>query len=227
MASNSEEELTLYAKITRPEGLSEAFRKVEQVQAEIKTNTGRIRVRRTIEKGLAPSYECVIKTPVTNSESLHEHNEETTTIVDDAFFDKFLTIAGQVLKKTRYYFRAGKTILHVQKGLDIRQVSLPPLIYEVDVFHINHTQRVGWCKIDIELDSMKTFIKQNYPQLSVDIPIEADLSSLPFMPESCFSAKEATPEQTDILNKLWGEFYVRDTTQHKNNESFIFEVSDD
>lgn len=227
MASKSEEELTLYAKITRPEGLKEAYRVVEHIQAEIKTNTGKIRVRKTTESGTATSYECVIKTPVTGADPGHDHNEETSVVIDDSFFEKFLHLSGQVIKKTRYFFKASKTILHVQKGLEIRQVSLPSLTYEVDVFHVSHTHRVGWCKIDIELDEMKTFIKQNYPNLEVDIPVEADLSKMPFMPESCFSAKGATPEQTDILNKLWGEFYVRTTPEHKESESFLFEVTDE
>lgn len=41
-----ETELTIYAKITDLAGLEQATSKEEHIQAEIKTDTGRIRVRK-------------------------------------------------------------------------------------------------------------------------------------------------------------------------------------
>ena len=227
MASNSEEEITLYGKINRPEGLKEAFRKVEHVQAEIKTGTGRIRVRKTTEVGIAPLYEITTKIPVSGSNEEHDHNTEHTAIIDDEFFNSFLVLATEVIKKTRYYFKSKTVKLEIHKGFDSREVPLPQLTYEVDVFHANHTRRVGWCKIDVELDGVKNYIKQNHPELGDDIPFSLDPTVLPFSPSDVFNGNDATPEQEELLSKLWSEYFVKSTDSFKESESYLFEVEDD
>lgn len=52
--SNSikETELTIYAKITDLAGLQQATSKEEHIQAEIKTGSGRVRVRKTSKDNL-------------------------------------------------------------------------------------------------------------------------------------------------------------------------------
>jgi hypothetical protein len=58
-----ESEITIYAKIGNMEGLNQAAYIEKQEQAEIRTDIGKVRVRKIIQNGRVPVYELTTKRP--------------------------------------------------------------------------------------------------------------------------------------------------------------------
>lgn len=197
-SSNKETELTIYAKITDLAGLEQATGKEEHIQAEIKTDSGRVRVRKTSKDNLIELVQT-IKTKASDNGLI-----ETSTKIDDEFFKAFLSLCSEYMDKHRYIFETTNVSLTTA---DNKVIELPKLIYDVDCFtkddHGYHT----WCKIDVEIDTILEYFNEHNLYIK-DTALKIKVSHLPFKPVDAFIAENATNEQKQFIDKLYSECFL-------------------
>lgn len=193
-----ETETTVYALIGNMEGLTKADYKEIHNQAETKLSSeAKIRVRKTTRDGIV-KYEQTIKNKVSNT-ALAKTVTETTCVIPENMFNTFFKSADKKYVKTRYVFKDEKSIAKIEGKKEV--ITLPGLIYEVDVFTNRNGKKSTWCKVDIELDSTLAFLKENYPD--VETKIIFNISKLPFNPQQPFEKRNATAEQSELLDSLY------------------------
>lgn len=202
--SAPESEITIYARIENPAGLKEADYKEEQTQVVHKLpEGGQIRVRKTTVDG-KDSYELTLKTKVPsddpNVRRYDEHNKE----IDEIFYNAFVSTGEVMMRKTRYVFVAKSVEVDVVGSEGPRKVQVPDVKYEVDLFHLNDGTYCAWCKIDVEVDAIETFIQHNYPDVT-GINLTVKVSHLPFKPAQAFMGG---PNVTETQNKLLDDLYT-------------------
>lgn len=202
-STSNETEIALYAKIDDPESLKEAEFVEDHIQLESTLISGaRIRVRKITpvkgpSEGGADRYEITLKIKQPMEAGIPS-SMETTQETDRGFFEAFAEVAHRAIVKRRYRF-TGKapTITGAEN------VVIPAVHYEVDQFVNPETKaRSEWIKIDIELDG----VLQALEQAGIDthgLRQRFNLKTLPFTSENMFSAQSATPEQKELLGKLW------------------------
>ncbi len=189
-----EQELTVYAKIGEMDRLHLADRYEQHIQLEGKFSTkGRFRARRTIVgtpkklltnepvSELLGEYTMTIKIPSEENSvnNAVRSNTEHSTEITQAFFEAMELIAEKKQVKKRYFFSTKDIVIQI--GNEKKRVVIPSIIYEVDVFQKHDGEISEWCKIDIEVQDLFTFMKTNYPQVK-QIDLKMILSSLPFKP---------------------------------------------
>lgn len=210
-----ETELVVYARIGNLEGLKSALRKEHHEQVDSKFVTGeRVRMRKTIDdKGTR--YELTMKKALDESNGVVLRHDEYTQEVDSGFYEAFKNIAGTSISyKDRYVFTPKQTTI-VGGGLDDVSnkdgivIDVPLIQYEVDVFTDAEGQIKGWCKVDVELDGINSYLEQHYPDIK-DTRFTVKISSLPFEPLNILTGTDEEKQQT--IQKLWTEVF---TTQLK------------
>lgn len=206
----AETEITLYAKITAPEGLSAAESYEHHVQLEARLGEENFcRVRQTTA-GNEKAYVYTFKLRNENHSAPVDSRQEFNLPVDAAYFDAFFKAADSCQEKTRYFFKSQSITLTVGEGNETREISVPEVIYEVDVFKKPGTDGNSiWCKIDIEVDRILTFLEHNHPELA-NVKLVIKISHLPFKPVESFIGKDATPEQKALLDKLYQTEFKED-----------------
>lgn len=208
--TKEETEVALYAKIEDPESLQEADLIEDHIQVESTLISGaRMRVRKITPikggpEGGADRYEITLKVPVENSAGIPS-SEETTQETDRGFFEAFSNVAHRAIVKRRHVFVGRAPNITGAEG-----VVIPPVKYEVDLFINPHTRKkTDWIKVDIELDEVIKALKEAGID-TTGVKQRFNLSNLPFTSENMFSNQSATPEQKQLLGKLWEtEFSIK------------------
>lgn len=201
-----ETEVVVYAKVGEPARLEECASYEDHVQLETKFQNGtRCRVRKTT-KDTKDAYHFTFKIPtVSDDKSGMESNQEVTVEVDEDFFKAFLQVAERKLVKRRYNFTSENVTLTVQDQGQDRDIVIPNIQYEVDIYTKEDGQVSEWCKIDVEVDNIITYIESNHKEIG-DIKLMVKVSQLPFAPSSTILAMNATDEQRIKIDEIWKEF---------------------
>jgi hypothetical protein len=202
-----EEEIVIYAKIGNMEGLTQASHIEQHEQAEIKTETGRIRIRKTTINGRLPVYELTSKIPVPSGAIVA--NSEKTKNINEQIYDMFMEVCPTFMSKTRYVFKAERLRVK-RKGLEAT-IETKDLAFEVDVFTKGDGSISPWCKIDIETDQIAQILRDNGIQVQ-DLKIIASISGLPFEPDNIAidSRDEEDPERQEFIKALYEyEFLIK------------------
>lgn len=203
-----ETEIVIYARIGEPDGLKAADSIEEQEQVELKIEgMGKIRVRKTTSGGVT-SYEQTVKRDIKDKVGGLDSQLENNIPIDAAFYEAFKSLGKTMMKKTRYIFKSKNVTMGITADGKIgTSVQLPEVLYEVDVFRIDSGNICAWCKIDIEVDRLETFITQNYPDLK-NIKMNIKVSHLPFKPEQCFiDTGKLEPDMVEFLDELWTKYF--------------------
>jgi hypothetical protein len=194
-----EKEMVIVCKIGDFEGLKSANYTEEQEQLELFCpQKGRIRVRKTVSED-GTDYVACIKTladPTMKVKTV----EETEQQVNSQFFEAFRFIAEHLRVKKRYVFEGEKSVITAES----KEIQLPPIKYEVDVFTKPDGSISQWCKIDIELGDFYESLKSmnNVPE-DEDIDFVVKVTHLPFKPQMAYILGACTDEQLKASKELW------------------------
>ena len=195
-----EREITVYADISNQEGLKKADRVLRHTDymAYFEKDGCKSRLRVIEHEDGTKINEFTIKVKQkSDDESAIEVSSESTINVDDNFVEAFKTVAEEGLTKTRYEFNTKSIqITYSEDGIE-KVITVPNVIYEVDVFDNNKEQ----CKIDIEVDTILDAL--DYPSIrDKKVMIRAKVSHLPFAPVNIFAKFKDGSEK---IKEFWGK----------------------
>lgn len=197
----AETELTIYAKIGNIEGLKSANASEKQVQVEAQLGkSNRCRVRETTKDGKV-TYVYTFKLKSDGDSAINSCQEFNQT-VDHVFFLGFMKAADTVQLKTRFEFISKNVTLVIGD----KTVTVPEIVYEVDVFTNKDGELVEWCKIDVEVDGLLEYLAKHHPEIK-DVKLNVKVSNLPLELSGAFIDSQKTPEQEKLLNHLWDTQY--------------------
>lgn len=193
-----ETEIAIYAKIGDPHGLEECTRKEHQIQLEGKYSNGVLaRVRKTTANGQS-SCVFTFKTKE-GSQAGVDVRSEYNAPVSDEFFEGYKKVAEHAVVKTRYVFESTKVSLTLVKDQVRREIIIPSILYEVDVFEKADGSTCEYCKIDVELDRILNYIDSKHPEVK-GFKLVVKISHLPFKP---FAAILPGDEHRELLDHIW------------------------
>lgn len=204
---HEEQEITIYAKIGNMEGLSQAALIEPQEQAEIKTPTGRIRVRKISLNGRQPIFELTTKRPI--SIGVIRKDRERTKKINEEVYSMFMDVASNFMSKTRYVFKTERLL--IKRGDMEAAIQTSDLAFEVDVFTKADGSISPWCKIDIETDKIAEILKKNNIGVK-DIKLIACISRLPFEPNTIVidNKADSDPDRKALIRALYEhEFLIK------------------
>lgn len=211
-----ETEIAIYAAIGDFHGLLKANSKETHIQASHDLSDDvSIRVRKTII-GHDSHFEETIKTKKP-SETTALSRIETTVSVTKDFFNAFLLTADFFMHKDRYIFICQNQPLTLDLASSRVTIVIPKIIYECDVFIKDGGGYHSWCKIDIELDDILTYINLHHSELDIR-RILFKVNHLPFMPTKPFIKATATNEQKKLLDTFYENFFLKKTQDYKTEE---------
>jgi hypothetical protein len=196
----TETEVCIYAKVGDWSGLDQAVHMEEQVQLDGRFEGGiKCRVRQ-----VGDVYTFTFKTPHEGDLAMIEQN----IAVDADFFEAFKQAAKYYVKKRRYIFKSTSVTTQIMVD-DIEQsITLPEVLYEVDVYYDVDDKPVEWCKIDIEIDSIMDYLSTHIK--SVDrYTMTAKISHLPFHPLGGILSSSVQEGDLAFIDRLWRERYQR------------------
>ena len=196
---SEENELTIYCKITDFDGLSQAVQVLTQTQYEIKSPTGKGKIRVRSERDGRGLSTYTLTTKVKNEDKNVASNTEYTTIIDNEYFDAFKAIAGKGQSKDRYLFPVTK----ITADNTAADISKNESYFEVDIFADATGSRYVWCKIDLEIDSILELTDKSLTTDIDKVKITAKISNLPFKPVEAFTEETATEEQKKFISVLY------------------------
>lgn len=201
-----ETEVVVYCKIGDMEALNQCSRKEHHYQIESSFKNGtRCRVRKVSNEGKDEYFFTMkVKTKDEENPSI-EANREFTIEIDKDFFEGFKAAAERALDKVRYIFNSKEVTLSFDDNGQTKEVVIPNIEYEVDVYQKEDGTTSEWCKIDIEVDNILNYIHRQHPELK-DINLTVKVSHLPFKPSNSILSVTATEEQKKKIDKLWEEF---------------------
>ena len=200
--TNSEKELAIYALIESPENLNQASHSEEILQAEIKgSSKGKIRVRKTTtDEGITFTQTVKVK-PIKDSESLIDEATEITSTISEEMFNAIFEVSNSRQDKVRHFFIMKDVTLNLHDDV-LKSIQLPEMIYEVDVYKKPDGTISKYCKIDVELDNVLKYLKQNYIEIK-EFNLKISLANLPINCTNPFIASTATDEQKQLLDQLY------------------------
>jgi hypothetical protein len=211
MSSQSEQEVEILARISNPDGMAQAFAIEKQIQAQIRTKLGAIRVRKTTtfaESGEEnDDAKYVLTTKFKENVDGIKSNTETDVDINEDIFKQFLSVAETYMNKTRYKFRVEK--LEVTVGETVHQLDTKDLIFEVDTFVKADGSMSHYCKIDLEVQSLK----EQFVQLGItasDLKYSLKVGALPFKPiDFVLNDGSDDPEKKALISKIYdNEFMI-------------------
>lgn len=180
ITSEDEDEVVIYARIGNRDGLAKATSAIEQEQAQIKTPTGSIRVRK-FRTGHSWSYEMTAKTLVSKGEVIKQ-TEKTTEVTSDVY-RLFLSACQTKMVKSRFVFPIERCT--VKNATLNAEVVLEGLKWEVDVFQTPEGLMSEWCKIDLEITTLRKQLKAAGLKVK-DLKLALKVTGLPFDPLAYF-----------------------------------------
>lgn len=204
----TEKEIVIYAKIGNMAGLEEATRNEKQYQVERMLDTGvTSRVRKTTKED-QETYEFTIKHK--NVDDNMQSSNEYTITADESFLKGYEKIADRYMDKVRYIYSSSNVILNTNiNGEDI-SINIPNIDYEVDTYIKPDGIYSEWCKIDVEIDKILSYVDVRYPDIT-DLNFVIKISHLPFKPTNAILVSTATEEQKQFISDLWTNEFSRAT----------------
>jgi hypothetical protein len=207
IVDKKEEEITIYAKIGNMDGLSQASSMEQHEQAEIKSDIGRIRIRKTTRNGRVPVYDLTTKKPIASGATVN--NRERTKSISEDIYNVFMDVCPTFMAKTRYTFKSEQ--LRIKRGDMESTIKTSEFNFEVDVFTKADGTISNWCKIDIEVDKIAEIMKENGISVK-QIKLIAVISKLPFEPNNIVidDGKNDDPDKQELLKELFtSEFLIK------------------
>lgn len=196
----TEKEIVIYAKIGNMAGLEEATRNEKQYQIERMLDTGiTSRVRKTTKED-EETYEFTIKHK--NVDDNVQSSNEYTIAADESFMKGYEKIADRYMDKVRYVYSSSNIILNTNINGEDVSINIPNIDYEVDTYIKKDGTYSEWCKIDIEVDKILSYIDVRYPDIT-DLNFVIKISHLPFKPTNAILVSTATEEQKQFISDLW------------------------
>ena len=205
-----EDEVTIYAKISNPDGLEQAYKVEHHIQASIKTDNGTIRVRHTQPlrlNGNEGGEETYVQTTkkYTRSDGVKSSIEKNIPITKEQF-DQFLEICEDYMSKTRYVFRVENLVIGGEGGASIEAKDLN---FEVDVFEKKDKTVSVWCKIDVEVQGLVKQLQE--AGLKIDqVNLKIRIGHLPFAPvDFVLDDKDGNKDKKELIKELYkSEFLI-------------------
>ena len=205
-----EDEIVFYAKMSNPDGLKLASAKEAQEQWEVKTQKGKVRVRKTTKDGLEPTYEMTFKKKSANA-GLEGSIEQSNPCSED-IFNSFKSIANSGMIKDRYKFPVTSVQIKTASGLS--DIEIEDVFYEVDVFFNPDNTYNLWVKIDLEMNDILDGLKVSQPDLG-EFNLNVKLLNLPFKPVEVIINKDISDEDKARVDKLYDEVFL---SKNKEND---------
>lgn len=201
-----ETEVVVYSKISEPARLAECNSKEDHVQLETNFANGtRCRVRKTTKDGKS-EYVFTFKVAVQQTNGTDfVANMEHSAVVDEEFFEAFKSVANRMLVKTRYNFTSEKVSLKLKSGDEDSVIVIPNIEYEVDVYTKADGTISEWCKIDVEIDNVISYINANHKQVE-QLNLAIKVSQLPFAPKDNILSFNTSDENRIKIDEIWKEF---------------------
>lgn len=204
--TTQEKEIAIYCKLKNKDGLKEAASTERHYQYMGSFTDGdKCRIRETITSKGDKSFLFTVKTKAEESDQF-DSNIETSITVDEHFADVFKNSAKLHVHKNRYVFHGDAVKLSFKENDQVREIKLPDIKYEVDVFETKDRSESEWVKIDIELTTVLDFISKNHPDLD-KINLTVKISHLPIEPTDAIIDFTATEENKAFIDKLWQQVY--------------------
>ncbi len=203
-----ETEVCIYGYIRDLSELSTAHEilEISQYSATL-GDSGRCRCRSTLEKG-TEDYVMTVKmdkADKSNVTSKYEYNFN----VDKDYYDYFKTIAQEWHKKKRYIFKVKDVVFKTfNRDAVEKTITVPEVLYEVDIFEKEDGSFSNWCKIDIEIDKALDYIDSNIEDY-YSIELNVNLKPLPVVVEDAFMASKTSIAVKNKISKLWEEEFGR------------------
>jgi hypothetical protein len=205
--TQKEVEVVIYAKITNPEGLAEAYSVEQHEQAQVKTSKGSVRIRKITTEGKEPYFEMTSKQKLQDDKA--QSSIETTKRISSDVYELFLTVCENYMSKTRYIFKA--ETINVKVGDMTAQIKAKDMNYEVDVFSRADGNQSEWCKIDLEIDNLRNLLEENNLNIE-DIKLIASIGKLPFKPNHVVidDGSDEDPDKRALITALYqNEFLIK------------------
>lgn len=204
-----EDEVVMYCEVQNEEGLSKAKSKESHEQWEIKTDNGRVRIRKTVRDGVEPIFDLTFKTK--DSTKGIDGNIEKTYSIDSDMFESFKICATQGMIKDRYLFEVQKIQVKTSEGL--KDIEVPDMFYEVDMFIkpgvIAETEAKyePWCKIDLEVNPLLELIDKNHPEIG-EFSLNIKVRTLPIQFGDVIISTDTDVVTKDRITKLYDEYFL-------------------
>lgn len=198
-----EDEIVFYAKMSNPDGLKLASFKEKHEQWEIKTQKGKVRVRKTSKDGLEPTYEMTFKKKSKNAGI--DGAIEQTNAIDEATFENFHQIANTGMIKDRYKFPV--TSVQIKTASGVHDIEISDCFYEVDVFFNPDDTYNLYVKIDLEVNPILDILKEKMPDLG-EFNLNVKIMDLPFKPVDIIINTNITDENKAQVDKLYEEVFI-------------------
>lgn len=210
ISNEDETELTIFAKISNPDGLTQATSQEAQIQitAKLGLEDNTCRVRRSAINDTV-KYVYTFKVPSGSESDPVASKREHNVDVNEEFFNDFKTVADFEQIKTRYIFESEKITLSYKENDEDKVIDIPDIKYEVDVFKKADGNLSEWCKIDIEIDTMMQFLEHNYPEIK-NIKLNVKISHLPFAPGESFLMINSDAEIMSRVRDLYDQEFTID-----------------
>ena len=163
----------------------------------------RQRVRETISDGVS-RFDETIKIDI-DGETAVQSTIEVSTPIEAAYFEAWKQHFGERgVLKTRYTFHAKK----VSVTMEGKEIEIPNIKYEVDIFRTETGVRSRWCKIDVEIDSLLDFLDRKGISFD-DVEMVVKVTHLPFKPEQCFLHSAGNEQHDQSVKKFWDAFQLK------------------
>lgn len=201
--AHREDEIVFYAKMTNPDGLKLASAKEHHDQWEIKTQKGKVRVRKTVKDGLEPTYSMTFKKKSKNAGI--DGSVEQTNAIDEMTFINFSQIANNGMIKDRFKFPVTSVQIKTSAGLE--DIEVQDTFYEVDVFFNPDDTYNLYVKIDLEVNPILEALKIKKPDLG-EFNLNVKMMDLPFKPVDVIISTNITDEQKQIVDRLYEEVFI-------------------
>lgn len=195
--SSTEEEITVMAKVGDFNGFQKADNvvNIQELSTYIE-GRGKFRQRKISGRDGTNFVSNVKPKGVGNVIKTTKDEDIPSTA---AYYETCRLMADQLTIRDRYTFNgSAATIEHEGKT-----VTLPPINFDVDVFHRFDGRESEWIKIDIEVNRLVDALESlGLPKEGLNLTIS--ISHLPFLPVDAFIVQDDnTPEQLAIIKKLW------------------------
>lgn len=198
-----EDEVTIYAKVGDFKGFREANRviNIHELSTFIE-GKGKYRVRKNTDES-GTSFVATIKGQTEGN--VVKTNVDHPAVVNAGYFEAARILADGLTIRDRFIFNG--SVATIKKG--DKEVQIPPIDFEVDVYTRHDGRESEWVKIDVEVGKILEAIKSlgmgdgDNPLMDLTITV----SDLPFKPQAAFiSSSDNTPEELEVIRKLWDEF---------------------
>lgn len=201
--AHREDEIVFYAKMSNPDGLKLASAKEHHDQWEVKTQKGKVRVRKTVKDGLEPTYTMTFKKKSKNAGI--DGSVEQTNAIDEMTFINFSQIANNGMIKDRYKFPV--TSVQIKTSAGVEDIEVQDTFYEVDVFFNPDDTYNLYVKIDLEVNPILDALKVKKPDLG-EFNLNVKMLDLPFKPVDVIINTNMSDEQKQKVDHLYETVFI-------------------